>query len=160
MKQTKDQLYEVSDNEEDVVQKAREFSIQIDGHFSKGDFYSSTMTLKGETMPTWMDPSARDGSKFHGITMVFHRRRENALKVWKDISEEIPGLHCPTCDSQAFKTDHKSVAVCGACPGWYFFFRKLEQEHESEQKTKLVLVNGEYVMVETEEDKLTQDHMG
>ncbi len=56
---------------------------------------------------------------------------------------EIPGLNCPDCHAQAFKTDQKEVAVCGDYPGWYFFYRRTD--YDKVPTKKLVIKNGELV---------------
>jgi hypothetical protein len=56
---------------------------------------------------------------------------------------EIPGLFCPDCSAQAFRTDHPKVAVCGDYPGWYFFYRRIDQDIKPSRK--LVIKNGELV---------------
>lgn len=56
---------------------------------------------------------------------------------------EIPGLYCPDCSSQAFQTDHPKVAVCGNYPGWFFFYRRIDQDIKP--SVKLIIRNGELV---------------
>jgi hypothetical protein len=75
----------------------------------------------------------------------------NFAQDWGHQLGEIPGLNCPDCYAQAFKTDNKHVAVCGDYPGWYFFYRRLEDEHAKEGKMKLIIRGGKLVEVPDEE---------
>lgn len=62
----------------------------------------------------------------------------------------IPGLRCPDCSSCAHKTDVPDVATCCTPIGWFFFYRRLDQDISS--KSKLVIKNGE-VALDTGQDK-------
>lgn len=99
----------------------KEIGVDIDEHLWNGGFKNNAITMNGKILNFDSDEN------FTGD------------------EEEVKGLYCPDCDSQAFKTDHPSVAVCGDCPGWYFFYRKREQKKEA--KKKLILRNGEMVEV-------------
>ncbi len=61
----------------------------------------------------------------------------------------IKGLRCPDCHSCAHKTDVPGVATCCSPIGWYFFYRRLDQDVRSSQK--LVIKNGELVLDESTE---------
>lgn len=61
-----------------------------------------------------------------------------------DDSWLIPGLHCPDCGAQAYKTDKPNIATCGAYAGWYFFYSDIKSEDEGGSGNKIVMkyVNG------------------
>ncbi len=65
-------------------------------------------------------------------------------KSQKGLQEtEILGLRCPDCQHCAHSTDVPNVATCCNPIGWFFFYRRLDQDVSS--KTKLVIKNGELV---------------
>lgn len=70
----------------------------------------------------------------------------------RDSKDLIPGLRCPDCDAQAFKTDHPEVASCSSTRGWFFFYKKIG--NKKEKKKTIKLINGEYQEVEEEEKTL------
>jgi hypothetical protein len=70
---------------------------------------------------------------------------EDAHGVNKN-STIIPGLRCPDCYACAHKTDVPNVATCCSPIGWFFFYRRLDQDVSS--KARLVVKNGEMVLVE------------
>lgn len=61
-------------------------------------------------------------------------------------SNVIPGLRCPDCSHCAHTTDVPNVATCCNPIGWFFFYRRLDQDVSS--KAKLVVRNGELVLEE------------
>lgn len=61
-------------------------------------------------------------------------------------SNVIPGLRCPDCAHCAHTTDVPNVATCCHPNGWFFFYRRLDQDVSS--KAKLVIRNGEMVLEE------------
>lgn len=74
-------------------------------------------------------------------------RNRNNKKLWsnekKRSETEIPGLRCPDCEACAHKTDVPNVATCCSPIGWFFFYRRLDQDVAS--KTKFVIKNGQLV---------------
>lgn len=140
--------YEIAnfDADKDMRNLGKENNIDITYHHSEADWWSKDITINGEN-PTRGGTDSEDHS-FHGITTVSFRNRNTCLEKWKGVSEEIPGLKCYFCDSQAFKTDAPGVAVCGAAPGWFFFYRRIAKE----TKPTLKIVNGE--LVESEEEEI------
>lgn len=142
--------YEVVESEEEAKTLAKKHNITIDYFFDgEFDFYSPTVTIGGQVPPDFKK-YRQDQYLWQGITVSSRRTPESCRKMWKDVLEEIPGLFCPNCNSQGFKTDHPGIAVCGACPGWYFWFKRIDQDLES--TAKLVIKNGELVEA-TETDK-------
>lgn len=93
----------------------------------------------------------RGGGWSFSSKMLINRNFE---KLWSDpkkrSSTEIPGLRCPDCAACAHRTDVPNVATCCQPIGWFFFYRRLDQDVAS--KTKLVIKNGELVE-ETGQDK-------
>jgi len=76
----------------------------------------------------------------------FLRKKDlGEVKEIRSPDGEIKNLYCPDCDSQAYKTDHPGIAVCGACPGWYFKYS--QQVENNKPKFILKIVNGEHVKV-------------
>lgn len=61
-------------------------------------------------------------------------------------SNTIPGLRCPDCSACAHTTDVPNVATCCQPIGWFFFYRRLDQDVSS--KARLVIRNGEMVLEE------------
>lgn len=123
--------YEVANNEELDKLLARD-GIETTGFYAdnhgRAEFYSDDITIYGKS----------------------YKSSHEALysEDMFDIGgEEIKGLFCPDCHAQAFKTDYKQVAVCGDYPGWYFFYRRIDQDVKS--KTKIV-VNSKGELVESE----------
>lgn len=120
--------YEVAKDEE-IVEIAKKENITITGDYRNegrvAEFYSNTVTVNGRVY----DKDAPEDAE------VKYAMQEETTK--------IPGLACPDCGSQAFKTDQTKVAVCGNYPGWYFFYRRLDQDLNA--STKLVIKNGELV---------------
>jgi hypothetical protein len=108
---------------------AKKAGVKVDNFATLNEFHSEQITINGEVPLEW-GHTAEWGKKTFG----------------KD--GEIPSLRCPDCNSQAFKTDHPKVAVCGSYPGWYFFYRRLQDEHEQTGKTKYIIKNGEMVEVD------------
>lgn len=104
-------------------------------------------------------PTGYDDTEFHSYEVTIAGKKYSggygtesrwaAVGKMRESTEAIKGLHCPDCNAQAFKTDHKNVAVCGDYPGWYFFYRKVAQELEPKKTMKLI--NGEYVIVDEAE---------
>lgn len=133
--------YEIAMNE-DIDKEAKKKKIKVDQKFSEADWWSPDVKIKGES------PEMIQEHLFHGIETLGFREYEQCLKKWAGISEEIPGLHCYFCDSQGFKTDMPGVAVCGAAPAWFFFYRRIAKE----TKPTLKIVNGE--LVETTEEAI------
>lgn len=133
-----DKKFETIVGLENFYQEAEERGIRIHRTFDKASWYSEDVTINGE----------HPQDVFHEITTVSFRNKSTAIKMWKGISEAIEGLHCPFCRSQAFKTDKLGVAVCGAAPMWFFFYRSVEKE----RNTKLQIVNGELKETESEVD--------
>lgn len=136
--------YEIA-MDDDVDKEAKKNKITIKHTWSKADWWSPHIKIDGET-PT-ADQSDPE-KNFRGISTVGFRRKDECLEQWKGVSEEIPGLHCYFCDSQGFKTDMPGVAVCGAAPAWFFFYRRIAKE----TKPTLKIVNGE--LVETTEEAI------
>lgn len=133
--------YKVPETKEEQQEIADKLKVKIDGFRTDREFHSQQIGFGGKTPPRFSDFFA----SMHGGSMS--QDVDEQRKLWKGISEEIPGLHCPDCYSQAFKTDQKNVAVCGAYPGWYFFYRRTDMDVDS--KTKLVIRNGELVEAES-----------
>lgn len=133
--------FEVAIGEQEVRSVSEEYHVPVDYMKTSSEFLSRGLTIGGETVI----PRGERGS------MTKHEMHKK--------TEKIPGLYCPDCDAQAFKTDHKNVAVCGDYPGWYFFYRKLDNEKENASKKKLVLRNGQYVEVEADETEVNNDSL-
>ncbi len=129
--------YEIALND-DMRKEAKGKNIRILTEHTEADWYSDDITIKGE--------KTNNGTDYHGIVTTSFRDKKTCLKMWKGISEAIPGLKCYFCNSQGFKTDVPGVAVCGAAPGWFFFYRRIAKE----TKPVLKIVNGE--LVETTEE--------
>lgn len=82
--------------------------------------------------------------------------RLDDFKKGINTTDRIPHLNCPDCNSEAFGTDQPGIAMCGACPGWYF---KYEQKTERGQKRyKLKMVNGELQEVPVYKTELIEEH--
>lgn len=134
--------YEVADSKKEVKELAQKHGIAIEKFYETTcDFYSPSITIGGETPPE--HSSVRELWK--DIRVAGHKPYEECKRDWAGVSEEIPGLFCPNCQSQAFYTDHKNVAVCGGCPGWYFFYKRLD--NQVKPSTKIIIRNGEMVEV-------------
>lgn len=120
--------FKITVGRKEIKEKAAEAGQHITGYYD-GDreFYSNTVTIAGKTYGK--------GS----------RGRTGTVKAMQQDTEEIPGLFCPDCNAQAYKTDHPTIAVCGDYPGWYFFFRKIDRAVDN--KPKYVIKNGELVEV-------------
>lgn len=163
MQKTENGLFEYADSEEEIFDLAEKTGIKVgeNDFYSSCEFYSEDVTIGGEEVPliwnTRRGGRIKTQTKWKGIGVSAGIVGEESRKLWKDVSTEITGLNCPNCHAQAFKTDHKNIAVCGACPGWYFFFRKLEQEKTDKKKMKLVMRNGDYVLVEEDESSIEKD---
>jgi len=126
--------YEVPKGLSEQREAAEKNNVCIDSFATRNEFHSSQITVAGRSyqrFETWEE-------KITGIRTIQRN------------SEQIPGLRCPDCNAQAYKTDHPKVAVCGNYPGWYFFYRRIDQDIRP--TTKYVLKNGELVE-ETEQTK-------
>ena len=95
------------------------------------EFYSDEIQYKGQE------------GHLQDCHQSYNNEDEKAYRSIRDTGEMIENLRCPDCKAQAFKTDHKNVAVCGDYPGWYFFYRRIDQDVQS--KTKFVIKNGKLV---------------
>lgn len=139
--------YEVLRGYNEITEHARSKGIpKIYPHGSSdADFWFQGASINGEKVGQMGDHDGT-GKPFHDISTVMSRNRETCRKMWKGVSEEIPGLKCYFCNSQAFKTDMPGLAVCGAAPAWFFFYRRVEKE----AKTRLKVINGELQEVEEE----------
>lgn len=126
--------YEVPRGRKEQIAVAQKNNVQLDNLATDNEFNSSQITIEGKRY------TRRDG-------MVNRYRLD---RITFDAGREILGLYCPDCGAQAFKTDHPKVAVCGDYPGWYFFYRRVDQDIKP--SAKLVLRNGELVE-ETEHSK-------
>lgn len=126
--------YETTTDREEVVEIARRRGIR-ETEATENEFHSPDITVDGKT---YVFGSKDYGSMDWGDPSVF----------WEGKSTKIEGLNCPDCQAQAFKTDQKNVAVCGDYPGWYFFYRKLEEEFTDKPKTKFIIKNGDLVEVD------------
>lgn len=131
--------FEIPDGKEEVFSFGKKVGVQPTENLGNNwtEWFDPEITIKGENV---------EYGGWKGIRSTSFRKREVCLKMWEGITEEIPHLKCPYCHSQAFRTDHKAVAMCGACPGWYFFYRRIDEQVE--KKTKYIMRNGELVEVE------------
>lgn len=138
--------YEIAyfDKNSEMKKFGKKNNVNIESHHSVTDWWSPDITIGGENPNVY--GQHKNLKAFHGITTVDSRNRNSCLELWKGVSEEIPGLKCYFCDAQGFKTDMPGVAVCGAAPGWFFFYRRIAKE----TKPMLKIVNGE--LVETTEE--------
>ena len=68
-------------------------------------------------------------------------------------TDRLEGIHCPDCGAQGYRTDNDNVAVCGAYPGWYFYYLLEYEDEDIKPKFKLKLVGGEMVQVADHEPK-------
>ncbi len=75
----------------------------------------------------------------------------------KESSEVIKGLHCPNCGAQGFRTDKPGIAVCGACSGWYFKYKKKEKKKKVKQRYEMKIINGQLQKVLVTEQKEGQN---
>jgi len=135
--------YEVAEGTKEIKPLCKKYGLRFVHTWLDGEFYSPDVTINGEHIPDQVEI-------WRGIPVTRGIELEEALERWKGISEEVPGLRCPYCDSQAFKTDHPNIAVCGAAPGWFMFYRRVDFDVDA--KKKLVLRNGELVE-ETDQNK-------
>lgn len=136
MSWAKNDEYEILIGYEENVEFGKKKGIPISHHFDETAWWSKNITINGENPEK--NPRSDKSIKFHGIYPVAHME-PNFPELWKKISTEIPGLKCYCCNSQAYKTDQPGVAVCGAAPSWFFFYRRLAKE----KKGMLKIVNGE-----------------
>jgi len=81
------------------------------------------------------------GEKASEIEEDLHKK-----DVFVNSDTVIPGLRCPDCAACAHETDVPGVATCCQPIGWYFFYRRLNQDVSS--KARLVIRNGELVLEE------------
>ena len=63
------------------------------------------------------------------------------------IKGKIPGVKCPDCGAQGFRTDHPGIASCGAYPGWFFWYLEEFEESDNDQKLIIKIVNGQPQLV-------------
>lgn len=160
MSKTYGKDYVVPMGEEELAAAAKKYQITMGQLATDNEFLSSTITVGGVVYgvgerhrEVWLDQDSEDEEEptldFVGLPGI----RGAHLRHFNEIAEQIKGLYCPDCDSQAFRTDQPNVAVCGSYPGWYFFYKKLDNTESA--KTKLVIRNGELVSVDASE--VTQD---
>jgi hypothetical protein len=112
--------YELPKGKAEQRAVAKKIGVEIDSFATDNEFHSDKITTNGVVVDDY------DGTYADARVLG-----------------PIPGLHCPDCQSQAFYTDNPKVAVCGDYPGWYFFFRRLDQDINS--SAKFVIRNGELV---------------
>ncbi len=123
---------------------AEKHGVTIGSEQDDGSFWAPGITINGKpTADHWGHNKL--GESWQGIRTVQSRTDAQARKLWKGISEEIPGLRCPYCHALCFKTDHPNIAVCGAAPGWFCFYERIEK------KKAMKIINGEMVEVTEEE---------
>lgn len=96
------------------------------GQRSKGCFFSSDITVEGNSSPTWSNE----------IDMSL-----------EDDGEELPGVKCPDCGAQGYRTDHPQVATCGAYPGWFFYYKDKRKKRTVKPKKQYKIMNGQLVEV-------------
>lgn len=130
--------YEILMGKNENEKEGKKRGIDVTYHHTNADWHSDDVTVHGEHVTTMGMDTEFSGS-FHGINTISFKSKSECLRQWAGISEEISGLKCYYCNSQAFKTDQAGVAVCGAAPGWFFFYRRLAKE----KKGMLKIVNGE-----------------
>lgn len=107
----------------------------------KGIFSSFVVTIKGHSSSYL---SSAVGAVFRKVGIVQHGGGMGQDYIneigWERLgTEKIPGLRCPYCNAQAYRTDFDHVAVCGASPGWYFFYTDIRAEDDSGVKNKIVM---------------------
>lgn len=132
-------LYELPKGEEEQKEASAKYGVKIDEFATPNEFHNKDITM--------------NGGKKYGEGQCSAKVND----MWEE-STKIEGLYCPDCDSQAFKTDQKNVAVCGDYPGWYFFYRRLDHDIEGKAKVKMVVnANGEMEYITDEGTDVTKD---
>jgi hypothetical protein len=130
-------------NEKIAKEKAKALGIDFKPLSEPGCFVSRSPILKGRTVNSFGGLN----SEF-GIVVYSDNERGRNKEGWKKFgSEALPGVRCPYCHSQGYRTDIEGVACCGACPGWYFFYEYIDDKKEEQAGYELRLINGQYVKV-------------
>ena len=71
---------------------------------------------------------------------------------------KIPGVKCPDCGAQGFRTDHPQIASCGAYPGWFFYYLEEKELDDTDSEYTIKIINGEPQLVAVT-DKETKEEL-
>ena len=149
---------------EDLKQKLKTEGIRVfDFMDNQHCFSSPDVAVNGNLTNGWRSQNWI-GSGWKGFDVfstcdvsINNERYQEQLKKWEEMTTKLPGVKCPMCRAQGFKTDWKNVAVCGACPGWFFYYLLEYDDDESEGKIKYEIRNGELVPVQVKKNKRSRD---
>lgn len=144
-------------NGDDLIQKLSSLNITPDDFMDDGHCFGTyDITVAGQKSSYSEDSGTGKNGYFSSLGLRVYggaKGGQNNYLIWEKITSKIPGLHCPYCHAQAFHTDHPNIAVCGACPSWYFYYLEEYNDNEDGSGIHLELRNGEWVEVEGDNRK-------